>query len=257
MVKVAIPVYENMVAPRFEATGMFIIIEVRDGQKVSSRTVSCAGPEQFRRIRLLQVHSVNVLICNGIKGLYRDMLRASGLIVISKISRSVDEVLQLFLSGEISADNCGPEKIPRSCHISRDELVNRTIRLFESGGYCVTPGPGHDFFLIDLVAEIKCPLCAKPVKVAICCGAHTYSTDHEIREFHFSTPAEYDARVYVYPEDQDVSRCCREYGIELIDPGAGIVDFKSGEQTFPVLKNPVYGHERAFRQSESKGRSDD
>ena len=123
------------------------------------------------------------------------------------------------------------------------------MEFFGRHGYSVTGGP--DAFLVDLVAGIKCPVCGRPVNVAICCGAHTYSATQEIVEFHHTTPLEYDARVYVSPANAPVAECCREYGIELLDPETTDSEMPvRPKDKLPILKGPVRNHERASMVSE-------
>jgi hypothetical protein len=122
--------------------------------------------------------------------------------------------------------------------------------LFEAHGYRVQAGPGPDAFLIDLVAELTCPVCRLPVRVAICCAAHAYRADLEIAEFHQASRSGYNARAYVSTQQPAVWECCREYGIEPLDPGGDQMEGGDGpERTIPLLHGPITGHERASRRS--------
>lgn len=245
--KIAIPTYADNIAPCFEAAGFFTLVSTRDNIPVSSKPIACSGKEGYFRVRLLQVHSVDVLICNGIKSLYRDMLTGSGITVIRGVSGPAASALAEFLNGELKAESYGADEINPPCGIPRDELIAWTTDYFTSCGYRVSPGPGEDAILVDLVAEIDCPLCGKPVRVAICCGAHTYRADLEIREFHHATLSGFNARVYVYPGDAAIATSCREFGIEFIDPNLARTDNKEKtQQPIPALIGPVYGHEKAF-----------
>lgn len=253
--KIAIPTYADNIAPCFEAAGFFTLVSTRDNIPVSSKPITCSGKEGYFRVRLLQVHSVDVLICNGIKGFYRDMLTGSGIEVIRGVSGPAARALAEFLNGELKAESYSADEISPPCEIPRDELIAWTTDYFTSCGYRVSPGPGEDVILVDLVAEITCPLCGKPVRVAICCGAHTYRADLEIREFHHATLSGFNARVYVYPGDAAIATNCREFGIEFIDPKqAGSYAEIQSKQPIPALAGPVSGHEKAFG-NDSVGRS--
>ena len=245
--KIAIPTYGDNIAPCFEVAGVFSLVTTRDNIPVSSKPITCSGKEGYYRIRLLQVHSADVLICNGIKGFYRDMLTGSGIMVIRGVSGPAASALAEFLNGDLKADSYDADEFSTPCEIPHKELVDWTTDYFLSFGYRVSPGPGQDLILVDLVAEISCPLCGKPVRVAICCGAHTYRANLEIREFHHATPSGFNARVYVYPGDPAIARCCREFGIEYIDPkSARPGGMNKNEMPIPALAGPVRGHEKAF-----------
>jgi len=244
--KVAIPQFGGAVAPCFEAASSIMIADVGDGKLNSSQTVRCTGPEGYGRVRLLQVHRVDVVICNGIKSLYRDMLTASSIKVYPDVSTSLKDALGQFIAGELTESAPCDEDTSESCDIPHQDLVYWARELFESHGYTVTTGPDQGRRLIDLVAEIQCPVCGGQVKVAICCGAHTYRATKEITEFHYATPLEYHARVFVCPVNPTVVKCCREYGIELINPDfEGVYGYVAAKDKLPVLKERVQDHERA------------
>jgi predicted Fe-Mo cluster-binding NifX family protein len=195
---------------------------------------------------MLRIHQVTALICNGIKGSYKDMLASSGVTVIDKVSSEVDKALELFLKGSLTPEEGPIDNLPEPCTVSHERLVQAARMLFQKYGYRVASGPEPGSFLIDLIAETTCPRCQRPVRVAICCGAHAYSANKEIAEFHHATRSGYNARVYVCPARPSLLQCCREYGIELVDP-----DVAAAEKSVPVpdriplLKGPVLEHEQA------------
>jgi predicted Fe-Mo cluster-binding NifX family protein len=244
--KVAIPVLASDVAPCFEVANYFAIVEIENGIQ-SSKTVSkCGGCEGYGRVRFLIENNINVLVCNGIKLFYCDLLKISGLKVISDIAGSVDNALAAYLSGQLAPLERTAETVDLSLEIPHDDLVCWTRQLFESNGYEVSPRPDHLPFLIDLVAEIKCPVCGKAIRVGICCGAHTYRLAKEIMEFHHISPTEFQAKVYIYPSSAEIFQTCSEYGIELIDPNSeDDYLFRPRVDRIPILRNPINGHEKA------------
>jgi len=246
MVKIAIPQLGDQVAPRFDVARSMLMAAVDQGRVVWSKAVECDGPEGYRRVRLLRIHQVTVLICGGINTSYRDLLVASGVAVIPKYSGTVQDAIDDYLCGRISAEVCVPDEAARHRAVPHEQLVEQARSLFQSCGYQVAPGPGPDAFLIDLVAVIECPVCHLPVRVAVCCGAHTYRADQEISEFHHATRSGYHARAYICPRQSAVWECCREYGIEPLDPSAEpSIDHVKRANRIPLLRGPVPGHERA------------
>lgn len=244
--KVAIPVLEDKVAPCFEVAHHFAVAEIIDGRRISGTTLKCGGCEGYGRVKFLINNKVDVLICNGIKLFYRDLLAISGLRVFANMADSVDNALIAYLSGNLVYQNEKAETSDPSSEFPHGDLVCRARELFESSGYRVSPGPEFTPLLIDLVAEIICPLCKKSIKVGICCGAHTYRLAHEIMEFHHIAPNEFNAKVYVYPFNPGIYQTCSEFGIELIDPGSDDEHLcMRRADKIPLLRNPVSGHEKA------------
>jgi predicted Fe-Mo cluster-binding NifX family protein len=244
--KIAVPQMGDLIAPCFDAASVFCLAEVTAGRLEGTNSVRCEGSEGYRRVRLLRVHDVQVLICNGIKALYRDTLVASGVQVISKVSGPIADAVEAYLAGRLQIEIGDVDDTHSAMPMPHTELVDWARELFTRLGYRVNDGPGSDAFLVDLVAEMICPSCNRPVKVAICCGAHTYRSTLEISEFHHTTPLAYHARVYVCPAGPATVECCRAYGIQLIDPKR--VDenrVKATRGAIPLLEQPVRGHDEA------------
>ena len=252
--KVAIPVLDEDVAPCFEVAHLFAITEIEEGHQISRTILKCVGCEGYGRVKFLINHKVDILICNGIKLFYRDLLNISGLKVIANITDSVDNAFAAYLSGNLIPQKDRPETEDLSSEFPHEDLVCWARELFESNGYNVLPRPEYLPFLIDLVAETVCPLCRKSIKVGICCGAHTYRLAHEIMEFHHIAPNEFHAKVYVYPFNPGIYQTCSEFGIELIDPNSeDFYMFHPPADKIPLLRNPISGHEKACMNFNDKG----
>ncbi len=243
---VAIPQFEGSVAPCFEAAKKTLIGKIENGQVVSSEIVTCSGCEGFRLVRILQQRKVDVVICGGIKGFYRDLLKAAGMDVVVNVALPVKQALELAAGGKLEIETSEPALEEMGPEIPREDLVCWTRELFESNGYRITPGAERAPFPIDLVAEIDCPICGKPVRVAISCGAHAYRVEQELQELRRVSASDYHAQVYVRPGSERISKCCGDYGIELVDPSSdtGVTPPPRGNR-IPLLRGPVIGHERA------------
>ena len=110
--KVAIPVLGKDVAPCFEVAGEFLITNIKDSKKISENISYCRGCEGHCRIKFLRKNNVNILICNGIKLFYRDLLNALGVIVIPNVSETVNTAMRLFLSDQLDTGSKGSLKLP-------------------------------------------------------------------------------------------------------------------------------------------------
>ncbi|MBD3233354.1 MAG: hypothetical protein GF315_06485 [candidate division Zixibacteria bacterium] len=243
--KVAIPKFNDMVAPCFEAAASFCIAEIDADGIVAQKVVTCSGVEGYRRIRLVKIYDIEALICNGIKEFYEDLLSVSGVTVYPGVSGSIDEALKKLIDGKLKPFEYKPDNLTEIEEVSHSDLLQWAKEAFESNGYKVSDGPGQDSFLIDLVAELSCPVCGKQIRVAICCGAHTYRYDQEIGEFHHIAKSGYNARVYIHSRNPDVAQYCEQYGIELLDPKIN-AGKKHKTRKIPLLQRPVAGHEKAF-----------
>jgi len=244
---VAIPILNDRIAPCFEVARQFEIVVVKKGKVISSKKIKCLASEGFIRVRLLRLHEINTLICNGIKSFYQNQLTAMGINVITNVNDSIEDTLNNFLTGSIKSSSNTKYEADNIDVVSHDDRVSWARELFESNGYSVSSSPGDESFLIDLVAKIKCPICSKQIDVAVCCGAQTYRADQEISEFHHNTKRQYNARVYVYLSNPLLEKNCAEYGIDFLSPEINYKKFKEKSKSLiPILSRPVEGHEKAF-----------
>lgn len=245
---VAIPKFGESVAPCFEAASYFVMARF-DGPHVQEQTIKeCSGCEGFGRVQLLRDKHVEVLICNGIKGFYRDLLQAAGIRVHVNITGDIGSILSRFGAGEFvpaEEEAYKEESVLDGAAVPLEDLICWTRELFIAHGYEVHPGENLAPFPVDLVAEITCPRCGKPVRVAICCGAHTYRSTDEIRQLHRVASSDYHARVYIHSATPRIEQCCSEYGIELVDPDARFAarDHPS-KGRIPILQGAITDHEQ-------------
>lgn len=247
---VAIPKINDSIASCFEAAKQFTIIEVENGKTLALKTIECHGIEDFQRVRLLRLYEISLLICNGINRFYRDQLSTLGINVIPNINGTIDNAIDRFLAGKLEKIETfiTPDQSDRI--VSHDELIKWTRNLFEENGYSVYLTPDKNSTLIDLHAVIKCPVCQKEIKVAVCCGAQIYRIDQEIKEFYYSTKTAYQARVYVYLTDPEIEKSCNEYGITFISPEKNQQsELNIFKYKIPIIQQPIEGHEKAFLQS--------
>ncbi len=244
---IAIPKQNNAIASCFNAAKEFEIVVIKNKRILSTKSVTCYGSEGFQRVRLLRLHEVHTLICNGIKSFYRDQLSSIGIIVIPNINDSIEGALARFLAGGLDSYDSTQNEAKSNNLVSHDELANWAKKLFKDNGYSVSPCTEHDSSLVDLVAEMQCPICRKKIDVAICCGAQIYRVDQEIKEFHHIAKTRYNACVYVYLTDPKIAKSCDDYGINFISPEMNYLKYrKENKSIIPILKKPIEGHEKAF-----------
>ncbi|MBT4500485.1 MAG: NifB/NifX family molybdenum-iron cluster-binding protein [Gemmatimonadetes bacterium] len=98
---VAIPRMGEMVAPCFEYCATMAIFTVEANRVVDQIDFPLRSRDPFDRVRLLRDREVDTLICGGMQDIYEDMVRANGFEVISWVSGSVEDLLDVYLQGQL------------------------------------------------------------------------------------------------------------------------------------------------------------
>ncbi len=102
-VKIAIPRMGENVAPCFEYCATMAIFTLEDGRVAEQIDFPLRSREPLDRVRLLRDQEVETIICGGVQNVFEDLVRASGIQVISWVSGSVDDLLDLFNRGQLVA----------------------------------------------------------------------------------------------------------------------------------------------------------
>ncbi len=238
--RIAVPCFVEEVAPLFEAAGRFRIWDVSSEGIHECREIAPEGEDEVARIRMMRELGVTIVLANGIKKATRRLLRAEDVDVIHGVSGTAVDVLFGYLAGRLGGVTDEDSDIPMSGPVAAD-AVAWTSDLLESLGWTVNRVDGPNLSPMDLVAERICPDCGKPVRAAICCGAHAWRVDEEIGEFHRITSTGYNCRLYVHPPLNAAVKYCAAYGIELLDPSAFQPASMAGLH-LPPLKGRINGH---------------
>ena len=254
---IAVPRFGAEIAPCFEAAVCFETYIVRKGRAVHTDSLTCGSESPVERVRLLREAGVHALICDGIQTFYRDMLKSEGIEVIDHVSGNIKEAAASHISDLSARGKALEEKRGNNTDATPPlpELIDWARGYFSDNGYEVVEGNQFASFPVDLVAAVNCPLCGMPVKVAICCGGHTYLAEKEIREFYHVSGENFEAKVYVHTFSPGVEKICAEFGIELLDPAQKESEANrlGARKSFPALSKPIKGHERAFLETEDRG----
>jgi predicted Fe-Mo cluster-binding NifX family protein len=242
---VAIPILNNDIAPCFEAARKFRIIKTEQSGIQSTKSFICNVNKGFDLIKLLQIHKTDILICNGIKDYLKDQLKSNGIEVISDVNDPIECVIDKLLTGELEDKKRSSNHLNEYYSVIHYDLVMWAEKLFRDNGFSVTLLHENESILTDFVAVYNCPVCKKPIRVAVCCGAQMYRADYEIREFFYAVHSNYDVCAYVYIYDPKIAKCCSNYGIEYICTE----DFNSkaaenNDDVIPILKNPIRTHNK-------------
>ncbi|HEX7344021.1 MAG TPA: hypothetical protein VF398_07140 [bacterium] len=242
--KIAIPRFGEEIAPGFEVAAHLSVFEAGHTQATPLDLLSFNAPGGLDRVRALLAGTVNILICSGIGNQYKSMLQASGITVIDHVTGTIAGVLDAFYNGEL----CGSQTEPifrSGLHgAPLNELLDWTIKAFQEHGYEVRSARDMAPFPVDLVARMQCPGCGKLVRIAICCGMHTYRVDQEIREFHHAASGSFDACIYIHDASPEVEKTCKDFGIQLLIPVSGEPDQVpvAATSAFRLFRIPLERH---------------
>ncbi|MFC1706068.1 NifB/NifX family molybdenum-iron cluster-binding protein [Planctomycetota bacterium] len=249
ILRIAVPCFGEEVAPSFDVARHVRLWEIEDGCVSTCRELTVDGPNGVERLRLMRRARVDVIICNGIQASLRQMLEAAGCQVIDGVFGLASEALFGFLAGRLTPRRTGEVVALKAPGDSPASLVDWTHDLLAQHNWSVRRVTEPSFYPVDLTATTQCPCCHRPVRIAVCCGAHAYCVSDEIRDFHRVTAGRYDARIYVYHALLDVVRVCNDYRVNLLDP-AGFAASPEADagQLFPVIEW-VSGHDLLARAS--------
>ena len=101
--KVAIPLFDSRVSPRFDFAPMLLIAVIENGKVIDRKEYSLKNLHQIRRTAMLCELGIKVLICGGVSGFSKRLLVGNGIEVIPMVQGEVEEVINLFLNGKLSS----------------------------------------------------------------------------------------------------------------------------------------------------------
>ena len=101
--KIAIPTFNSRVSPRFDFASKMLVDTVERGKIVDREIYSLINLNPIRRSSLLCELGVNVLICGGINNFYQRLIIGNGIDVIPMVQGEVEEVLNLFINGDLNS----------------------------------------------------------------------------------------------------------------------------------------------------------
>jgi predicted Fe-Mo cluster-binding NifX family protein len=99
--KIAIPVFNDRVSPRFEFAPHFLLFSVEGERVIARETCDSKEADLFQRVKLLQDYNIDVLICGGIHCFSRRLLDGNRVEVLSSVFGTVEEVLARYLQGDL------------------------------------------------------------------------------------------------------------------------------------------------------------
>jgi len=104
--KVAIPIYENRISPRFDFSPEMWIVEVERGEIVGREKFFTADLSLAQRLERVTSNGVDKLICGGIDSFSRNQLGNRGIDVVQDIIGDAEMVIHLLMNGRLRPGLC-------------------------------------------------------------------------------------------------------------------------------------------------------
>ncbi|MBF0367548.1 MAG: hypothetical protein HQK50_18380 [Oligoflexia bacterium] len=97
---IAIPVFRDMVAPRFDFSEKLLIIKIAEEDFVKEM-ISTRDASIDEKISILKRCSVKKLICHGVKATEVELLNQAQIEVIFMVTGYVDDVVKAYKNGNL------------------------------------------------------------------------------------------------------------------------------------------------------------
>ena len=98
---VALPTHGSRVAPVFDFSDRFLLIQLEDNGKVKKTALHLEGLKHVSRVGVLKRVGVTTLICAGISELSQTMLEGSGIRVIWGVVGEVEDVFSAYMDNRL------------------------------------------------------------------------------------------------------------------------------------------------------------
>ena len=101
--KIAIPLFDRRISPRFDCAGSFLIVSVENDKIAEWRKLSASDWTCRQRVEKLSELEVETLICGGIDRLSAGLLAFNGVMIYSWVTGIAEDALRTFLRGELES----------------------------------------------------------------------------------------------------------------------------------------------------------
>ena len=101
--KIAIPMFNTRVSPRFDFASKILVATVDGSQVVDRETYSLINLNPIRRSSLLSDLGVNIILCGGISSFSQRLINANAIEIIPMVQGEIEEVIDLFIKGNLTA----------------------------------------------------------------------------------------------------------------------------------------------------------
>ena len=126
--RVAIARAGETVAPCLEYSATMAIFTIEEGAITDQLDFPLRSRDPFDRVRLLRDQEVDTVICGGVMEKYEDLLKASRIQVISWVSGPIEQLLNLFLRGQLVPGSHPGQVTPGRASMATERSTSRKQR---------------------------------------------------------------------------------------------------------------------------------
>lgn len=99
--RIAVSIWEDKVSPVLDTATKLLITESGTQKRGSRFEVYLIKKDISQRCSFIRKLEIDVLICGAVSRLFSEMLKASGIKIISEISGPAEDVLEAYLNGDL------------------------------------------------------------------------------------------------------------------------------------------------------------
>jgi ATPases involved in chromosome partitioning len=107
IMKIGIATEENNVSSHFGKCEYFTIAEIENSRIISKEVISTEGNQHGLLPGFLASHGVSIVIAGGMGEGARQKLEENNIQILSGVSGNIDEVINLYLTGNLKSQNTG------------------------------------------------------------------------------------------------------------------------------------------------------
>jgi len=99
--KVAIPIFESRVSPRFDCSDTFLIVYIKSREVIKKEKIKIYDQNTIEKVNNLINMNVDTLICSGINEFNYQLILDKGIKIIPGVTGNVDEIVDLLLKNKL------------------------------------------------------------------------------------------------------------------------------------------------------------
>ena len=104
MKRIAVPVFNNRVAPLFDVAGSFVLFETEKDRIVRQDLLHITVSNPTEKISELHSHGIDLIICSAISKYLMDSINSRDIVLIPGIIGDVTEVVQACITDSLQID---------------------------------------------------------------------------------------------------------------------------------------------------------
>jgi len=102
IMRIAVPIFDGRISPVFDAARRLVLVDIENGREVRRTEQVVEETDLGPRVSRIAALGANVLICGAISRPLEAMLFSAGVEVIPQVCGPWENVLRVFLSGQLT-----------------------------------------------------------------------------------------------------------------------------------------------------------